>query len=249
MKPSILAILSATSLCAEPYVEAGVVTLSFSATITESEFSTPGYRVGDTLTGALHNDRPHSTAFASSSADFTHYMGFPMRVNLGGTDYGSSFVMDLVHSIGPGDYHGGLFHFDGPVDIFDAYGCDYSEAVEEGFMLYCTIFLMADTDHSVYGLVSPPYPADFPPLDEFEQKEFKMIFLGGPVPLVTSTRYIVTRIDNIEISSDTPTAPDAVPEDARSICLLGASCGLMALSQMSRRRTTPPDACVHFWRY
>ncbi len=168
-----------TSLRAEQVVE-------FKGTITNSPFATPGYVVGDVVTGWYAYD-PAETPFESGS-NYAMYQMPGMHLSLGASTYetlsgGRLNVVHFLPEITPN-----------AVDLYDLLGFTLSGPDIEGFSPAFSEIKLTDTDNSVYANLQP-VPIDLPDPTSFEIQVLTIGFLSSPP---NASREIVAQIDSIK---------------------------------------------------
>jgi hypothetical protein len=175
----VLALAVATSTRSEQIVE-------FKATITNSPFATPGYAVGNVVTGWYAYD-PAATPF-ELGFNYAMYQMPGMHLSFGEVAYeamsgGRLNVVHFLPEITPN-----------AVDLYDLLGFTLSGPVVEGFSPAFSELKLTDTDNSAYANLHP-VPIDLPDPGVFEIQELKIGFLSSP-PIVA--REIHAQINSIK---------------------------------------------------
>ncbi|MHC1764724.1 MAG: hypothetical protein AB9869_10545 [Verrucomicrobiia bacterium] len=224
------ALLLAAPLAVASQARADLVRVEFNATIDESPFVTPGYTVGDNITGWFSYD---PTVAGNPGVSDTSYPISEIHILLGGSVYKTGFSnppanLMLWHAVNESDVSGlGKTHSSAPVDLYDLRGMiALSGPGLEGASPYYTHLVLTDLDAAFYTS-PPPYPIDFPPPGVFEFQTLKVTFLGGE-PL---DHTVWANIDSFTVVA----APDSgtVPENGNSLGFLGLSVGLLSLHRKS----------------
>lgn len=210
-------------------LRADVVKIAFGATIEESSFVTPGYRVGDVVTGwfSYNTDnhvelKPNHTAYRRAGKPEP-----PTAISFGSTTYESRWNSVFVYnSFTSAEFHDPAYHSTSPVDLY-THSSELKGPSPEGFDPYCSWWILADTDNAFYD-TTLPYPIDPPDPKHFETQEFLALFLAdGPDSKKALERYIRARIDYL--SGGKGVSYQRAPDSGSSLCLLAASIGLVAL--------------------
>lgn len=223
------ALLLAAPLAVASQARADLVRVEFNTTIDESPFVTPGYTVGDDITGWFAYDPASVVDPGNSGANHTSYPISEIHILLGGSVYktGSSIppasVM-LWHAVNETDVSGlGKTHSSAPVDLYDLRGIIFPGPGLEGASPYYAHLVLTDLDAAFYTS-APPYPIDLPPPGVFEFQTLKVNFLGGE----PFSRDVWANIDSFTVIAPTPDS-GTVPENGNSFGFLGLSVGLLWL--------------------
>lgn len=189
----VIALAVATSGRGEQVVE-------FKATITNSPFATPGYTVGDVVTGWYAYD-PAATAF-EIGFNYAMYHMPGMHLSFGEVSYEamSGGRLNVVHFLP-------VYH-PNPVDEYDLLGFTLTGPDLEGFSPAYSEIKLTDTDNSVYANLPPPIPIDLPDPQLFELQNLTIVFLDLP-PKVA--REIHAQIDSIKkVQNDDDSEPPEI---------------------------------------
>ncbi|MHC1765223.1 MAG: hypothetical protein AB9869_34920 [Verrucomicrobiia bacterium] len=201
---------------------ADFVGIGFSATIERSPFITPGYAVGDLITGWFgydSNARPSSSGAGPGWEWWdTTYPAYAAHWQLGEAEYASrTGHINLYHNAQ--ERLGGVIM---PVDTYRFIPdrpATLSGPAVEGMVLSDFRLILYDLDHTYYNRPQP-LPIDFPPVEFFESKALYLDF-GSE----SSKKTIQARIDSF------PAPYYDAPDSGASLWLLSASLGLLALGR------------------
>lgn len=209
--------LTTAFLIAAMQIHANLITVSFTATIENSPFSTPGYTVGSVITGLYVYDP--AAGPVDNGFNFTDYTMQGMHLLFGATAYqAGSGRLSLFHALP-------ILVSPPPTDSYDLLGFSLVGPSVEGFLPGWSELNMIDSANSAYAALTTPYPISLPDPALFDIKRLEIVFLQAPAG-------IDARIDTITMGQIT-TVPDG-----GAFWLFGGICCLMALARHGLGRTT-----------